>query len=113
MSPSSHASQPSAIFASGVVKAVDAGARRIRVSHGPIESLGWAPMTMEFDVLTGVSLQDISVGQNIHFSITESEVGDYVVDVIHQAEPAGVDEMEEEEEPVQMHHHHHHMEGSS
>lgn len=96
------------IFATGVVKAVDANARRIRVSHGPIETLGWAPMTMEFDVLPGADLDDITVGQSIHFSLTESEVGDYVIDVIHQPEPAGI---EDTEEPMQGHHHH--QEGSS
>ena len=67
-------------------------ARRIRVSHGPIEALGWAPMTMEFDVLPGVNLETINIGQSIHFSLSQSEVGDYVIDVIHQPEPAGIDE---------------------
>jgi Cu(I)/Ag(I) efflux system membrane fusion protein len=79
------------VFGNGIVKAVDANARRIRVSHGPIEALGWAPMTMEFDVLPGADLETITVGQSIHFSLIQSQVGDYVIDVIHQPEPAGVD----------------------
>ena len=41
------------VYGNGIVKAVDTKARRIRVSHGPIETLGWTPMTMEFDVLPG------------------------------------------------------------
>ena len=105
--PGSDLERP-AIFATGIVKAVDAPARRIRVSHGPIEALGWAPMTMEFDVLPGADLDNITVGQSIHFSLTESEVGDYVIDVIHQPEPAGI---EDAAEPMQEHHHH--QEGSS
>jgi Cu(I)/Ag(I) efflux system membrane fusion protein len=108
-----HGSQPEAIFATGVVKAVDAGARRIRVSHGPIEALGWAPMTMEFDVLPGATLTDIEVDESIHFSITESETGDYVVEVIHKGVSAAEEDAAEPEEPMQMHHHHHHQEGSS
>ena len=79
------------VFGNGIVKAVDTDARRVRVSHGPIEALGWAPMTMEFDVLPGADLETITIGQSIHFSLIQSEVGDYVIDIIHQPEPAGVD----------------------
>ena len=79
------------VFGNGIVKAVDINARRVRVSHGPIEALGWTPMTMEFDVLPGADLKTITIGQSIHFSLIQSEVGDYVIDVIHQPEPAGVD----------------------
>ena len=79
------------VFGNGIVKAVDTDARRVRVSHGPIEALGWTPMTMEFDVLPGADLENITIGQSIHFSLIQSEVGDYVIDVIHQPEPAGVD----------------------
>jgi len=81
-----------AIFGNGIVEAVDIQARRIRVSHGPIEALGWTPMTMEFDVLPGADLEMITVGQSIHFSLSQSEVGDYQIDVIHQPEPAGIDD---------------------
>ena len=80
------------IFGNGIVEAVDFKARRIRVSHGPIEALGWGPMTMEFDVLPGADLETITIGQNIHFSLNQSEVGDYVIAVIHRAEPAGIDD---------------------
>jgi Cu(I)/Ag(I) efflux system membrane fusion protein len=74
------------VIGNGIVKAIDTQARRIRVSHGPIEDLGWAPMTMEFDVLPGVELGSISIGQNIRFSLHPSEVGDYEISIIQQAE---------------------------
>jgi len=80
------------VFGNGIVKAVDAKSRRVRISHGPIEALGWAAMTMEFDVLPGADLDVISIGQSIHFSLSPSEVGDYVITTIHQPEPAGIDE---------------------
>mgnify|MGYP001819067240 FL=1 len=83
--------EPPKVYGNGIVNAVDTKARRIRVSHGPIESLGWGPMTMEFDVLAGVDLEALSIGQSIHFSLNQSEVGDYIIDVIHQPEPAGID----------------------
>ncbi len=83
--------QPTA-FGTGIVQAVDPETRRIRVSHGPIDALGWAAMTMEFDVLPGVNLDNVSIGQNIHFSLGQSDVGDYVIKVIHQPQPAAVDD---------------------
>jgi hypothetical protein len=50
-------------------------------------------MTMEFDVLTGVELEKVEVGKNIHFSIVQNEVGDYVIDTIHLVDPpAAADE---------------------
>ena len=57
------------------------------ISHGPIEALGWAPMTMDFDVLPGANLDTITIGQSIHFSLSQSDVGDYVISIIHQPEP--------------------------
>ncbi len=80
------------VFGNGIVEALNRETRRIRVSHGPIEALGWAAMTMEFDVLEGVNLESINIGQSIHFSLGQSDVGDYVINIIHQPEPAGRDE---------------------
>jgi len=79
-------------FGSGIVDAVDPAARRIRISHGPIEALGWTAMTMEFDVLPGVVLDGIKPGQNVHFSLHYTKAGDYAISNIHQPEPPGVDD---------------------
>ena len=87
---SSAGAQPA--FGSGIVDAVDPAARRIRISHGPIEALGWTAMTMEFDVLPGVDLESIRIGQNVHFSLSYTRAGDYAISNIHQPEPPGVDE---------------------
>jgi Cu(I)/Ag(I) efflux system membrane fusion protein len=95
------------VYGNGVVEALDSKARRIRISHGPIEALGWVPMTMEFDVLPGSDLETIIIGQSIHFSLSQSDVGDYVISIIHQPEPAGVDESATEN------HKDHQQEGSS
>ncbi len=80
------------VYGNGTVEALNPESRRIRISHGPIEALGWAAMTMEFDVLPGVDLDTLSIGQSVHFSLGQSDVGDYVINIIHQPEPAGVDE---------------------
>lgn len=74
------------VFASGIVEAIDIEAKRIRVSHGPIEDLGWTAMTMEFDVLPAIDLAQVQVGQNIRFSLRPSEVGDYEINFIHPGE---------------------------
>jgi Cu(I)/Ag(I) efflux system membrane fusion protein len=79
-------------FASGIVDAIDMEARRLRISHGPIDELGWNAMTMEFDVLPGVELERVEAGKNIHFSIVQSEVGDYTIDTIHLVDPPAADE---------------------
>ena len=102
-----------AAFGNGIVEAVDAKARRIRVSHGPIQALGWAPMTMEFDVLPGVDLEAIHIGQSIHFSLGQSKVGDYVIKVIHQPEPAGIDEGSMDEDVTDESGHNHQQESTS
>ena len=73
-------------YVSGVVEGLDRQSRRIRISHGPIEQLGWAAMTMEFEVLPGSDLENISIGQSIQFKMTQSDVGDYVIEVIQASE---------------------------
>ena len=74
------------VFGSGTVQAIDSKTRRIRVSHGPIEDLGWAAMTMEFDVLPGVGLESIQIGQNIRFELHPSAVGDYQINIVNKDE---------------------------
>jgi len=82
----------SSAFGSGIVNAIDMQARHLRVRHGPIDELGWTAMTMEFDVLPGVELEKVQVGKNIHFSIIQNEVGDYVIDTIHLVDPPAAEE---------------------
>ena len=95
------------VFGNGTVEAVDSGTRRVRISHGPIEALGWAPMTMDFDVLPGANLDTITIGQSIHFSLSQSDVGDYVISIIHQPEPDDDEGASDESE------HNHEQEGAS
>jgi Cu(I)/Ag(I) efflux system membrane fusion protein len=101
------------VFGNGIVNAVDVKARRMRVSHGPIQALGWAPMTMEFDVLPGIDLETINIGQSIHFSLGQSEVGDYVIKVIHEPEPAGIDAGSMDEDVTEEGGHDHQQESTS
>jgi len=67
------------VFASGRVESVDLDRNRIRVSHGPIDQLGWPSMTMEFDVLPGVDLNSVREEQDIRFTLKQQHAGEYVI----------------------------------
>jgi Cu(I)/Ag(I) efflux system membrane fusion protein len=67
------------VFASGWVDGVDQESRRIRVSHGPIDVLGWPSMTMVFDVRPAVDLSQVKVGKNIQFELVQEHAGEYVI----------------------------------
>lgn len=75
--------EPINVFGSGRVEGMDRGARWLMIRHGPIDALGWPGMTMKFDVTDAVELARIKVGQNVHFSITPAQTGEYRVDMVH------------------------------
>ena len=74
------------VFASGWVDEVDLEHRRISVSHGPIDALGWPSMTMVFDTKPGVDLSSIEVGQDIRFALVQEQAGEYVMEHIFTGE---------------------------
>jgi Cu(I)/Ag(I) efflux system membrane fusion protein len=51
----------------------------MRISHGPIDVLGWPSMTMVFDVKPTVDLSRIEEGQDIRFSLVQEHAGEYVI----------------------------------
>jgi Cu(I)/Ag(I) efflux system membrane fusion protein len=75
-----------AVFGSGRVDAVDREARRIRISHGPIEALGWPSMTMTFNVRPQVDLGQVETGQDIRFALLQEHAGEYVIEQINSGE---------------------------
>jgi Cu(I)/Ag(I) efflux system membrane fusion protein len=74
------------VFASGQVGEIYLEQRRIRISHGPIEVLGWPSMTMVFDTKPGVDLSAVEVGQDIRFALVQEHAGEYVLDHIFSGE---------------------------
>jgi Cu/Ag efflux protein CusF len=72
--------------AEGTVKSVDAARRSLRISHGPIDALGWRAMTMEFKVADAVELGALLPGQSLHFMIRRAGEGVFVIDEIHVME---------------------------
>ena len=86
------------VFASGQIEAVDAELKRVRISHGPIDELGWPSMTMEFDTLPEVDLNLVTEGQEVRFQLKQEHAGEYAIaslvlgsaengDLIEQTEP--------------------------
>jgi Cu(I)/Ag(I) efflux system membrane fusion protein len=74
------------VYASGRVDGVDQESRRLRVSHGPIDALGWPSMTMVFDVRPAVDLRQVKAGQNIQFALVQEHAGEYVIEQIISGE---------------------------
>jgi Cu(I)/Ag(I) efflux system membrane fusion protein len=75
-----HQRRASTVFASGRVEAVDASNNHVRISHGPIDELGWPSMTMEFDTLPGVDLSTVRAGQDVRFQLKQEHAGEYAIE---------------------------------
>lgn len=69
--------------ATGTVTAVDKAAGKVTIHHERIQSLNWPEMTMTFAVEDPKLLKIIQTGDNVHFSLTESN-GEYVIQQLHR-----------------------------
>src|ERR1700693_3335008 len=59
----------------GTINSVDAKAGKINLTHGPIASLDWPGMTMDFDVQDKDSLTNLKPGQKVAFKLIEVRKG--------------------------------------
>lgn len=59
----------------GVVNSVDPTEHKINVSHGPIPSLGWPAMKMDFAVAPTVDLNAVQAGSQVEFTVGKNEAG--------------------------------------
>jgi Cu(I)/Ag(I) efflux system membrane fusion protein len=87
--------RPVRVFASGAIQEVDQAARKLRVSHGPIDQLGWPSMTMDFRVDPTVELDGLSVGESIRFTLRQEHAGEFVIE---QASPRSAADEEEQDD---------------
>ncbi len=69
----------------GTVEAVDAKTASVTLAHGPIPSLKWPAMTMDFKVKDAALLRTLKPGQKIDFDTVAGAPGEYV---IVRAQPA-------------------------
>jgi Cu(I)/Ag(I) efflux system membrane fusion protein len=74
--------------AEGSVDGIDAKAGTVSLNHGPIATLKWPAMTMEFKVANGGLLQGLKPGQAVSFEFVERQPGEYVVTSIVAAPDA-------------------------
>ncbi len=74
--------------ADGTVDAVDAKAATISIAHGPVASLKWPAMTMEFKLANDTLLKDLKPGAAVAFEFVERQPGEWVITGI-QAGAAG------------------------
>lgn len=63
----------------GTVHKVDAAAGKFNMTHGPITSLNWPAMTMDFKVKDKAILKDIKPGQKVEITIVQESRGDFYV----------------------------------
>jgi Cu/Ag efflux protein CusF len=73
----------------GHVDAVDLKAGTLSLNHGPVASLRWPPMTMEFKAANSGLLSGLRRGQAVSFEFVERQPGEYVVTSISAATPPG------------------------
>jgi Cu(I)/Ag(I) efflux system periplasmic protein CusF len=65
-------------WAEGTIKKIDQAARTAVIDHGPIDSIGMAPMTMQFMVKDAAGLAKLKAGDKVRFQAIMAG-GDIVV----------------------------------
>ena len=69
----------------GTVSSIDTKAGTVKLAHGPIASLNWPAMTMDFAVADKQALAKLKPGQKVEFKLGEKAKGQYVVSEINPA----------------------------
>jgi Cu(I)/Ag(I) efflux system membrane fusion protein len=65
--------------AEGSIEGIDQKAGTLSLNHGPVPTLGWPAMTMEFKAANASLLQGLKPGQAVAFEFVERQPGEYVV----------------------------------
>lgn len=65
--------------AHGIVKAVNEASKSLKISHDAIKDLNMAAMTMDFPVADPAMLDDVKVGDEIDFVVSQDRSGRFVV----------------------------------
>ena len=65
--------------AEGTVDEVDLQAGTVSISHGPVASLKWPAMTMEFKPANDALRQDLKPGARVSFEFVERQPGEWVI----------------------------------
>jgi len=65
--------------AEGMVESIDAKAGTVSMQHGPVETLKWPAMTMEFKVANDALLKELKPGAKVAFEFVERSPGEWVI----------------------------------
>jgi RND family efflux transporter MFP subunit len=65
--------------AEGTVKAIDANSGSLSIAHGPVETLKWPAMTMDFKAANSALLAGLQPGTGIAFEFVERSPGEWVI----------------------------------
>ena len=65
--------------AEGTVDSVDTKAGTVSLSHGPVASLKWPAMTMEFKAANAALLQTLKPGAMVTVEFVERQPGEWVI----------------------------------
>ncbi len=65
--------------AEGKVDSVDVKAGSVSISHGPVASLKWPAMTMDFKLANQTQLKDLQPGAAVSFEFVERNPGEWVI----------------------------------
>ncbi|MDR0576378.1 MAG: efflux RND transporter periplasmic adaptor subunit [Candidatus Accumulibacter sp.] len=75
--------------AEGTIDEIDAATGALAVTHGPVASLDWPGMTMEFKAANAALLRGLQPGDTIHFEFVERGQGEWVITAISKEAKAG------------------------
>lgn len=63
----------------GTVNRVDEKSGKVNLAHGPISTLKWPGMTMDFQVRDKALLKGVTPGQNVEFDVVQASPGQFVI----------------------------------
>ena len=69
----------------GSIEAIDWAHATVTIAHGPIASLKWPAMIMDFHAQDPALLRPLKPGQKVYFELVEESAGEYVIVHIHPA----------------------------
>ncbi len=87
-SKKTEAAKPAAVQShpgQGTVNSVDAKAGKVNLTHGPVPTLNWPGMTMDFPVADKQALAKLKPGQKVEFKVVEKAKGQFVIGEIAPA----------------------------
>ena len=63
----------------GTVNRIDEKASKVNLTHGPIATLKWPGMTMDFQVKDTAVLKGVTPGQKVEFDIVQAGPSEFVI----------------------------------